>query len=173
MVCIGRILRTRGNKGELVIGLFPGAAAPGEGSAVELRSKKRVFPQTIEKLAVFGSDAIATFSGAHGIGEALRFVGCTLWADGPDPKAHAGEAPAAREGTPDVLGFRVFDRRGECWGTVKALPRFSLNQVLEVENEASGEIIYVPWHESLVVALDRGARTLVIDPPDGLRELNQ
>lgn len=148
----------------MVVSCSPGWVPPGEGAEVELRSSKRIFPQKIERISAAGSEAIVAFSGARTIGEALRFVGCTLWADVP---AAAGEAPAG------FLGFRVFDLRGEFWGTVESQSHFSLNQLLEIKDEATGATIYVPWHESLVVKIDRPAMTLVIDPPAGLRDLNK
>jgi 16S rRNA processing protein RimM len=165
LVLIGKILRTRGNKGEVVASLSPGAAIPGEGAAVELRSSKRSFPRTIERISVAGSEALIAFSDTGSIGEALKLVGCALWADGPAPEA------AAR--TDDWIGFQVFDLQGDFWGTVTSQPQFSLNQLLEVEDPSSGKTVYVPWHESLVVRLDRRAGTMVIDPPAGLRDLNK
>lgn len=148
----------------MVVSLSPAAVAPGEGSAVEVRSNKRIFPQTIQYLSAAGDDAVISFAGVRSINEALRLVGCSLWADGPA----AAAAPDA-----GVLGFRVFDLQGECWGTVNAQPHFSLNQVLEIEDPATGAIVYVPWHDSLVVKIDRHAGTLIIDPPAGLRDLNK
>jgi ribosomal 30S subunit maturation factor RimM len=164
LVLIGKILRTRGNKGEVVISLSPGIVTPGKGIAVELRSSRRSLSQTIERVAAAGSDAIMAFSGAHNIGEALRLVGYSIYADVPVVKAR-------RAGS--LLGFRVFDRQGNCWGTVMAQPHFSLNQLLEIQDAATGDVIFVPWHESLVVKIDRRAKTLFIDPPAGLRELNK
>lgn len=149
----------------MVVSFSPGIAAPPAGSAVEVRSVKRVFPQTIEAISSAGSDAVVSFAAVRTIAEALRFVGCSLWAEVPV----AAEARAAV----GVLGYRVFDLQGECWGTVRATPQFSLNQVLEIEDAASGETVYVPWHETLVVKIDRRAGTVLIDPPPGLRELNK
>ena len=148
----------------MVVSFSPGIAAPPAGSAVEVRSNKRIFPQTIEAISITGGDAVVSFAAVRTIGEALRFVGCSLWAEVPVAAARAAAG---------VLGFRVFDLQGECWGTVKASPQFSLNQVLEIEDAASGETVYVPWHDSLVVKIDRRAGTLLIDPPPGLRELNK
>ncbi len=165
MVLIGKIIRTRGNKGELVAVFSPGVAAPQAGSTVELKSSKRTFPQTIASISVAGDDAIIAFNGVHTIGEALRFVGCSLWADGPAPHNAADRAPG-------VLGFRVYDLQGECWGMVKSQPQFSLNQILEIE-DAAGATVYVPWHDSLIVKIDRRSRAVVIDPPAGLRDLNK
>lgn len=148
----------------MVVRLFPGIVTPGEGIAVELRSSRRSLSQTIERVAAAGSDAIMAFSGAHNIGESLRLVGYSIYADVPAAKAR-------RAGS--MLGFRVFDQQGNCWGTVMAQPHFSLNQLLEIQDAATGETIYVPWHESLVVKIDRRAKTLLIDPPAGLRDLNK
>lgn len=150
----------------MVVSLSPAAVAPGEGSAVEVRSNKRVFAHTIEHLSAAGGDAVIAFAGVRTINEALRLVGCSLWADGPA----AADAAAPDAG---VLGFRVFDLQGECWGTVNAQPHFSLNQVLEIEDPTSGATVYVPWHDSLIVKIDRQAGTLIIDPPAGLRDLNK
>jgi ribosomal 30S subunit maturation factor RimM len=148
----------------VVVGFSPGIVTPGEGIAVELRSSKRIFPQTIEHVSVAGNEAVMAFSDAHNIGEALRFVGCTLWADVPE---------AAAEPPDGFLGFQVFDLQGECWGTVESQPQFSLNHLLEIRDAASGATVYVPWHESLVVKIDRRGKSIVIDPPAGLRDLNK
>lgn len=148
----------------MVVSLSPGIVTPGEGIAVELRSSKRSLSQTIEHISAAGDDAVMAFSGAHSIGEALRIVGYSLYADVPEVKAK-------RAGS--ILGFQVFDPQGNCWGTVKAQSHFSLNQLLEIEDAASGETVYVPWHESLVVRIDRRAKTIFIDPPAGLRDLNK
>jgi len=148
----------------VVVSFSPGIAAPPAGSAVEVRSSKRILPQTIEAISIAGGDAVVSFTATRTIGEALRFVGCSLWAEVPVAAARAAAG---------VLGFRVFDLQGECWGTVKASPQFSLNQVLEIEDAASGETVYVPWHDSLVIQVDRRSCSIVIDPPAGLRDLNK
>lgn len=148
----------------MVVSLSPGIVTPGEGIAVELKSSRRSLPKIIEHVSPAGGEAIMAFSGIHSISEALRIVGYLLYA----------AVPAARVARTDtMLGFQVFDLQGNCWGTVKAQPQFSLNQLLEVEDAGTGEIVYVPWHESVVVKIDRRRKTMVIDPPAGLRELNK
>ncbi|MCX6557809.1 MAG: hypothetical protein NTW95_10330 [Candidatus Aminicenantes bacterium] len=164
MVCFGRILRTRGIKGEVVVSLSPGIVLPGEGISVELRSSKYVRPQKITAITSSGNDAIVAFAGVDSIHEALKIVGYSLYGDLPVVKAKRQAS---------VLGFAVFDGQGNRWGKVKAQPQYSLNQLLEVEDDQTGEIFYVPWHDSIVRKVDRRAKSIIIDPPDGLRDLNR
>jgi len=148
----------------VVVGLSPGIVTPGEGIAVELRSNKRSLSHTIARVSSAGGDAIMAFNGIHSIGDALRLVGCSLYAE-------VLVAKTRRAGS--MIGFRVSDLQGNFWGTVKAQPQFSLNELLEIEDAAAGGTVYVPWHESLVVKIDRRGMTIVIDPPAGLRDLNK
>lgn len=164
MVFFGRILRTRGIKGEVVVSLSPGMVVPGVGISVELKSSKYHLSKKISSISLVGDDAIMTFGDVHSINEALKIVGYSLYADLTSVK----KKPLAT-----VLGFSVFDGQGNCWGKVKAQPQYSLNQLLEVEDGQTGEISFVPWHDSIVKKIDRRAKTILIDPPPGLRELNR
>jgi len=148
----------------VVVGLSPGIVLPGEGISVELKSSKYVLSQKITSISLAGSEAIITFSGVHSINEALKIVGYSLYAD-------VGVVKEKRLAT--VLGFSVFDGQGNCWGKVKAQPQYSLNQLLEVEDEQTGEIFYVPWHDRIVKKIERRAKIIRIDPPPGLRDLNR
>jgi ribosomal 30S subunit maturation factor RimM len=148
----------------VVVSLSPGIVLPGEGISVELKSSKYVLSQKIARIAPAGNEAIIAFSGVNSINDALKIVGYSLYADLTAVK----KKPLAT-----VLGFSVFDGAGNCWGKVKAQPQYSLNQLLEVEDGQSGEIFYVPWHDSIVKKIDRRAKTICIDPPEGLRDLNR
>lgn len=148
----------------MVVGLSPGIAIPGEGVTVELRSSKYQLSKKIARIVQAGNDAVIAFSDIHCINDALKIVGYSLYAEGIGVK---------KKTTASVLGFSVFDSQGNCWGQVKAQPQYSLNQLLEVENGQTQEVFYVPWHDSIVKKIDRRAKTIWIDPPQGLRELNR
>lgn len=148
----------------MVVRLFPGIVTPGEGITVELKSSKYVLSQKITSISLAGSEAIITFSGVNSINEALKIVGYSLYADLTAVK---------KKRLATVLGFSVFDGQGNCWGKVKAQPQYSFNQLLEVEDAQTSEIFYVPWHDSIVKKIDRRAKTIWIDPPQGLRDLNR
>lgn len=148
----------------MVVSLSPGIVLPGVGISVELKSSKYLLSQKITSISLSGSEAIMTFSGVHSINEALKIVGYSLYADLDAVKEKRSAS---------VIGFSVFDGQGNCWGKVKAQPLYSLNQLLEIEDGQSNEIFYIPWHESIVKKIDRRAKTIRIDPPEGLRDLNR
>jgi 16S rRNA processing protein RimM len=164
LVFFGKILRTRGIKGEVVVSLSPGTVIPREGISVELHSSKYVLSKKIISVSPAGSEAIITFNGVNSINEALKIVGYSLYGDSIVIK---------KKRLATVLGFSVFDGQGNCWGKVKSQPQYSLNQLLEVEDMQTGEIVYVPWHDSIVKKIDRRAKSIFIDPPQGLRDLNR
>jgi ribosomal 30S subunit maturation factor RimM len=148
----------------VVVSLSPGIVIPGEGITVELKSSKYTLSKKIASISLAGSDAVITFSGVNSINEALKIVGYSLYGD---------LVAVKKKRLATVLGFSVFDGQGNCWGKVKAQPQYSLNQLLEVEDTQTGEIFYVPWHDSIVKKIDRRAKTILIDPPQGLRDLNR
>ncbi len=148
----------------MVVGLSSGTVIPGEGIMVEIRSDKYSLSKKISLVSQAGSEAIVAFSGVDSINDALKIVGYSLYGDLPAVK----KKPEA-----SVLGFSVFDALGNCWGKVKAQPQYSLNRLLEVEDEHGGEIVYVPWHKNIIKKIDRRNKTITIDPPAGLRDLNR
>jgi 16S rRNA processing protein RimM len=164
LVFFGKILRTRGIKGEVVVSLSPGIVIQGEEITVELKSSKYTLSKKITSISLAGSEAIISFSDVNSINAALKIVGYSLYADLPVVK---------KKRLATVLGFSVFDGQGNCWGKVKAQPHYSFNQLLEVEDAQTGEICFVPWHDSIVKKIERRAKIIVIDPPQGLRDLNR
>jgi len=148
----------------VVVSLSPGTVIPGEDFTVELKSDKYLLSKKISLVSQTGSEAVVAFSGVDSINEALKIVGYALY----------GDVAAVKTKPPDsVIGFSVFDGEGNCWGKVKSQPQYSLNQLLEVEDEQNRDVFYVPWHDSIIKKIDRRSKTITIDPPEGLKDLNR
>jgi 16S rRNA processing protein RimM len=83
---------------------------------------------------------------------------------------------ANKTGTPDtdtgMVNFTVKDMQGHLWGIVKNIENSSLNQLLEVETPG-GDMIYVPVADSIVKEIDEERKVILIDPPEGLKDLNK
>lgn len=71
----------------------------------------------------------------------------------------------------EVLGRRVVTREGTEVGEVAGILETGGPALLVVRR---GEReVYVPLAEGILVRFDRGSGPVVIDPPDGLLELNE
>lgn len=70
-----------------------------------------------------------------------------------------------------ILGCRVFTREGEDVGGVEGLIPQAGNMLLSVVKE--GKESLVPFHSSICVDVDLAKKEILIDPPEGLLELNE
>jgi 16S rRNA processing protein RimM len=69
------------------------------------------------------------------------------------------------------MGSRVVTVGGADVGEVEALLEAGGQTLLVVRR--GGEDVYVPFVEPILVRFDAETREIVIDPPDGLLELNE
>ncbi|MCP5052019.1 MAG: 16S rRNA processing protein RimM [bacterium] len=163
MVFLGKIVKVRGIKGEVVIAPSPGfdLYTPQQGEIVILISKKYQREFSIEHLKEIRAAPTAKFNGVNSIRDALKLVGYSLYSQAEE-----------EEQEESVIQFTVKDVNGETWGTVKDLMESGLNQLLEVE-DPEGHLIYVPISDAIIKSTDPAKKLIVIDPPDGLRDLNK
>ena len=85
----------------------------------------------------------------------------------------AGQATPPPEGffySHEIAGWTVVDGAGRRLGVAARLERSPASPLLAVSREDGTEAL-VPFVEDIVVRVDREARTIVLDPPDGLMEL--
>jgi 16S rRNA processing protein RimM len=167
-VTVGRIVRPQGHRGQVVVAtetdfaaerFAPGAVVyvlrDGVVAALTVRDSR---PQ--DDRWVVGFDAVATMNDA----EALR--GTELRIAALDAKA----LPADRFYLHDLIGCRVTTGAGEEVGVVERVDPGSSAPMLVVAGR-SGEVL-VPLAESICRRVDTASRVIVIDPPEGLLELN-
>jgi 16S rRNA processing protein RimM len=193
-VLIARILRARGNKGEVAAELltdFPERLtklqevfvgnADGESEPRRMALKKCWLSQNHRGQAVFH------FEGVDSISEAERFRGVGVLL----PFEQRVALPAGQYFVSDLIGCSVFDNptvssafsSSPCslaeapalLGTVRDVQfpgeEFSGTPLLEVET-AQGEIL-IPLAADICSNIDTAARRIDVVLPDGLRELNQ
>jgi 16S rRNA processing protein RimM len=72
----------------------------------------------------------------------------------------------------DLVGCAVVDPAGVPVGTVTAVEEIGESTLLVVGRPA-GEEALVPLSRSICVEIDLARRRIVVDPPDGLFELNE
>ena len=71
----------------------------------------------------------------------------------------------------EIKGFEVVDANHGNIGNVVSIDESTVNVIMEVET-AKGNIILVPANENLIKEVDPENRSIVVDLPDGLVDLN-
>lgn len=102
------------------------------------------------------------FKDTDTINDAFKLVGYSIYANKTD----------AQDTNTDIVNFMVKDMQGNLWGSVKNIKNPGINQLLEVETPG-GDMIYVPFTDTIVKEIDEEKKVILIDAPDGLKDLNK
>lgn len=113
------------------------------------------------------NDLILRLEGVHSIAEAEAFKGKEVFLDEEDLAA-LGEDEYRLD---QIRGCEVIDLQGEKVGIVRDIQPIADNDLLIVER--GDREILVPLAGPICVSIDLPLRRIVIDPPDGLLDLNE
>ena len=168
MVLVGRIARAHGNRGQVIVD--PATDFPEErfkaGSVVHMRRSDAAEPVTIESVRfhrgrpIIGLAGIDTMDAA----EALAGVELRISDDALQP------LPAGSYYHHDLIGCSVETPRGETIGRVTSVDGDAAGSRLVVHTP-NGEVL-IPMAEGIWKAVDVPARKIVVEPPEGLLDLN-
>lgn len=164
MIFLGKILKTRGNRGEVVYlpSFFEDSLDSWKGREILLKSAKHQRLETIDYIKETKSGYLLKFFNINSIGEAFQLIGYSMYGSGFEDKGSYAES---------IIDFRVKDINNVSWGAVVDIKRFGLNVILEIKK--GNEIIYVPYNEKIVIDIMNEERMIIIDPPEGLLSLNK
>jgi 16S rRNA processing protein RimM len=168
MATVGRIARTHGLRGELIVNVetdfpeerfHPGAELFAErGGAAE--------PLTLTSVRFHHGRPIVAIAGFDGIDAAQPLVGLELRI----PAERLVRLPAGTFYRHDLVGCRVETSAGQPVGVVKEVDGTAGVSRLVV---ASGDDeILIPLASEICTAIDADGKRIVIEPPEGLLELN-
>ena len=110
---------------------------------------------------------IAKFLGIDTISDAEKFVGCEV-------KIPISEVPAPESGwfyTFQLKGCEVLTTAGESIGTVTDVLDAGGSEILKVD--LADKEILIPFAESYIKQVDLDRRTIEVDLPEDLRDLNK
>jgi 16S rRNA processing protein RimM len=168
LLLVGRVARAHGNRGQVIVNLETDFAEerfrvgielivgpPGAGQARAIREVR--FHQGRPIILLSGID---TMTGAE------TLAGADLWmpADAMEP------LPDGTFYRHDLVGCEVRDLAGALLGRVSDVEG-PLDRSLLVIEGGGGEAM-IPMVAGICVRVDIGARLIVVNPPDGLLELN-
>jgi 16S rRNA processing protein RimM len=169
MRLVGVVARTQGNTGEVIVNAatdFPderfavGAVVWGRaaaGGAVERLD--------IERFRMHLGRPVVGFAGAASIGDAERYAGWELRVPADDRRP----LPPHVYYHDDLVGCEVVTTAGEAVGRVRAIE--GVGEAVRLVVAAPRGDVLVPLVQAYC-AVDVAARRIVIDPPDGLLDVN-
>ncbi len=122
----------------------------------------------IESVRAHRSRLVFKFRGIDTISAAERLEGAEVRILATERR----ELPPDEYYQSDLVGSEVVERAtGERLGVVKAFREFGGPPLLEVEGQ--GEPLLIPFARSICVTIDRDARRILVDLPEGLKELSR
>jgi 16S rRNA processing protein RimM len=169
MVTVGRVVRPHGNRGHVVVAPETDFGADRFAEGAALFGARGPDEQPLRVIAsrehrgrwILGFEGVTTIDGA----EALRDLELRIPADQLRPLGRGGYYAH------DLAGCAVENPEGRPVGRVESVLLGSGVPLLVVETEY-GEVL-VPLAEDICRRIDVAAKLIVIDPPEGLLELNQ
>lgn len=169
MISVGRVARAHGNAGRVVIDPDTDFAEDrfSPGNAVYVRRGDDVERLVLRDVRfhrgrpIVGFDGVSTISGAEALARADVRV----------PAESLGRLPAGTFYHHELIGCRVETVAGRTVGTVASVEGGGEAHRLVVD-DGSAEV-HVPLTAPICVRVDPRERVIVVDPPEGLLELNR
>ena len=167
LVLLGTVLRSQGRDGTVKLRLRERDVPDLGGKTVHLKRAGEFENRQVESLRLDRNAPFLKLKGIDTLAQADALAGCEIYA------AEADFRPLVegRFYEFELVGSRVVTRTGADVGEVAAILRAGGPDLLVVRR--GDREVYVPFTEAICVKVDREAREVVIDPPDGLLELNE
>jgi len=172
-VTIGILGRTRGNRGELLA-----VSLTGNPERFECLERVWLFGPArlsvggrfeIESVWIHDGRPVIKFRGIDSISDAQELTGAEI-------RLPAAEKVPLEEGEfyrSDLMGCRVIElATGEALGEVTGWQEAGGPELLEVHTPAGDELL-IPFARAMCVEIDVAGRRIVVELPEGLKELNR
>jgi 16S rRNA processing protein RimM len=169
LVLVGRVARAHGHRGEVIVNPETDFAAERfrPGQVLQVVRGAGIAPMEITAARFHQGRPVIALRGVETMNDAEALAGAELRV----PEGALAALPADAFYRHDLVGCEVTTVEGERLGTVTAVEGPSTGSRLVVRGPR-GEVL-VPLAASICVAIDAPRRRIVVDPPEGLLELNE
>jgi len=168
LLLVGRVARAHGNRGQVIVNPETDFADRRfrEGQVLLVGPQQSAAPRRIREVRFQQGRPIVAFEGVESMDDAERLAGAELWVSAADVEP----LPDNTFYRHDLVGCEVRDARDSLVGRVIAVEGPMERSHLIVEGER-GEVM-IPMSVG-IVAVDLVAKRIVVNPPEGLLELNE
>jgi 16S rRNA processing protein RimM len=167
LLVVGRVERPHGVAGEVSVSIrtdFPDRFVAGADFLWQNGETRRALRVTSARPHL--GRMLLRFEGIDDLSAARSLAGGDLFIASSD----ARPAPPGFFYEHEVVGWVCEDRAGRRLGDVIGLEKGPGSPLLSVETRP-GKVALVPFVHGIVVSIDREARRVVLDPPEGLLDL--
>jgi 16S rRNA processing protein RimM len=166
LVLVGRVARAHGNRGQVIVNLDTDFAEDRFKVGEVLLVGPAATPRAIREVRFQQGRPILALEGVETMNDAEALAGAEL----KIPAGSQAPLPAGTFYHYDLIGCEVHDTRDRLIGRVTAVEGTMEMSRLVVGGER-GEVL-IPLVADICVAIDIGARRIVVNAPEGLLELN-
>jgi len=168
MAVVGRIARAQGHRGQVIVD--PETDFPEErfkaGSVLHIRPRGAIEALTIEAVRFHRGRPVLQLAGVDTMNAAEALAGAELRVD----VSALQPLPPGSFYRHDLVGCAVDTKDGRHLGEVSAVEGESTGSRLVIKS--GGAEILIPLVEGICVSVDTAGRRIVVEPPEGLVELN-
>lgn len=168
MIVLGKIINLEGKKGELRFRPYEGAEALlAPGNEIYLEKEKNLIPYRLESLKKRGREYIIKLAGLDSTEEILFCLGQeVLFPEENLPRLAEGEFYEF-----ELIGAAVRTRDQVEVGEVTGFWEVNGKTLMVVEKDRKE--ILIPFEEAICLSIDVANKLIIIDPPEGLLDLNE
>jgi 16S rRNA processing protein RimM len=131
---------------------------------LEIEGKPVPFFSTVINLT--GGDLLRLkLEGCELLGGLNELAGCRVFLDSGKGELNPGKSLTS------LAGFRVLSKDKILAGTIREIIENPGQWLMNVETE-SGRRLFIPLHEDLIIKVDKKKKTILMDLPEGLLEIN-
>jgi 16S rRNA processing protein RimM len=166
-ILLGRITKVSGYEGAVTVKLeriFAENIPPMESVFLEIEG--RPVPFLISESEYSGADNLKLrFEGYNSPEKITEFVGCRIFL--------TAELPAGPEkaDSQTLIGYNVYTQDGIEVGPITDIISNNGQWLLNVV-ASDGKNILIPFHEDLIIKIERRKKIVIMEIPDGLLEIN-
>lgn len=166
LVLVGRVARAHGNKGQVIVNVDTDFADERFKVGEVLLVGRERTPRAIRGVRFHHGRPVVTLEGIDTMNDAEALAGAEL-------KVPASNSSALPEGTfyhYDLVGCAVRDTAGKPIGSVTGVE--GTMELSRLVVAGTGGEVLIPLVADICVSIDIVAREIVVDPPEGLIDLN-
>lgn len=164
---LGHITKTHGLNGEVVF--FLDVDDPTEYDdldSVLIEVRGELTPYFVESLSINRDRAIVALEDVDTLDEAKKLINCPVWL----PLENLEEiTDPDRFYYHEIIGYRIIDENEGPLGTVTSVMAMPTQDLIAMQYR--GQEMLIPINSAIVKTVDREAKTLNVDLPDGLLDV--